>query len=116
MRAIEAVSLRRLVGLLAVTAIGMLGSASVASAASFTVNDPTDAALATATGSSCVSTNAGSCTLRAAVQTADNLDGASTITVPAGVYKLTIPSTTTADPRPAIWTSSTRTRAPGACS
>jgi len=40
----------------------------------------------------------GSGTLRAAVQAADNAGGASTITLPAGVYKLTIPSTAANDP------------------
>lgn len=40
----------------------------------------------------------GSGTLRAAVQAADNTGGASTITLPAGVYKLTIPSTAANDP------------------
>ncbi len=40
----------------------------------------------------------GSGTLRAAVQAADNTGGASTITLPAGVYKLTIPSTAADDP------------------
>src|SRR5258708_5958355 len=68
-----------------------LALASVASAANFSVNDPTDAPLATSTDTNCVSTNGGSCTLRAAVQAADTAGGASTIVLPANTYKLTIP-------------------------
>ena len=78
---------------LAATTFGVLGLTGVASAATFTVNDPTDAALTAPNATSCVSTDAGSCTLRAAVQAADNAGGASQITVPGGAYKLTIPST-----------------------
>ncbi len=65
---------------------------------SFTVNDITDAALSNPIGTSCSSTNAGSCTLRAAIQAADNSGGSSTITLPTGLFKLTIPSTGTDDP------------------
>jgi uncharacterized repeat protein (TIGR01451 family) len=72
--------------------------AATASAASFTVNDSTDAPLSTPSGTACVSTDAGGCTLRAAIQAADNTGGASTITLPAGDYTLTIPSTAAADP------------------
>ena len=83
-------------GLVAVVVLGALAMASAASAASFTVNDPSDAPLASSTGTSCVSTDSGgTCTLRAAVQAADNTGGASTITLPANTYKLTIPSTGT---------------------
>ena len=81
---------RRLALLVAVAALGVLGASGVASAASFTVNDTTDAALATPGATSCVSSHGGSCTLRAAVQAADNGGGASTITVPAGTYTITI--------------------------
>jgi predicted outer membrane repeat protein len=98
MRGIGAVLVRRAVLLLAVSALGVLAWGGVASAASFTVNDPTDAALATSTDTNCASTNGGSCTLRAAVQAADNSGDSSTITVPAGTYKLTIASTAANDP------------------
>ena len=76
----------------------MLGLTGAASAATFTVNDTTDAALTTPNSTNCVSTDAGSCTLRAAVQAADNTGGASQITVPGGTYKLTIASTGANDP------------------
>jgi hypothetical protein len=89
--------LSRRVLLAVVTAVlGVLASASVASADTYTVNDPTDAALATSTDTNCVSTNGGSCTLRAAVQAADNAGAANpgtavSIRLPAGAYTLTIP-------------------------
>jgi len=80
--------------LTAVVVLGSLAMASVASAASFTVNDSSDAPLASSSGTSCVSTDSGgTCTLRAAVQAADNVGGASTITLPAGTFVLTVPST-----------------------
>lgn len=72
---------------------GMLAGASGASAASFSVTDSTDAALSNPAGTTCVSTDSGKCTLRAAVQAADNLGGSSTISVAAGTYTLTIAST-----------------------
>jgi hypothetical protein len=72
------------------TVLAVLAFASVASADTYSVNDPTDAPLATSTSTSCVSSNGGSCTLRAAVQAADNVGGASTINLPANTYKLTI--------------------------
>jgi predicted outer membrane repeat protein len=78
----------------------VLGSSSAAQAASFTVNDPSDYPLATSTATGCVSTH-DTCTLRAAVQAADNSGGANTIVLPTGTYKLTIPAagpSTTADP------------------
>src|ERR1700733_5654698 len=89
---------RRLGLLVAVAARGVLGASGLASAASFTINDTTDAALATPGATSCVSSHGGSCTLRAAVQAADNGGGASTITVPAGNYKITIPPSGSDDP------------------
>jgi hypothetical protein len=89
---------RRLLALLVAVALGVLGAGGVASAATFTVNDATDAPLATPTATSCVSSHGGSCTLRAAVQAADNGGGASTITVPAGNYKITIPPSGSDDP------------------
>ena len=61
------ISLRR--ALPATLVVGIfLTLAGTASAASFTVNDPTDAALANPAGTACESTNGGSCTLRAAVR------------------------------------------------
>ncbi len=82
----------------AVAVLGALAIAPAASAATFKVNDPTDAALTTPSGTTCASTHGGTCTLRAAVQAADNTGGVSTITLPGGDYKLTIPSTGTDDP------------------
>jgi uncharacterized repeat protein (TIGR01451 family) len=83
--------------LVAFVGVGCLGPVSAASAATtFTVNDQADAALATSTGTSCVSTDGGQCTLRAAIQAADNVgsgNGLTTITLPAGTYKLTIVAT-----------------------
>jgi uncharacterized repeat protein (TIGR01451 family) len=88
------VRLRRLGLLLAVAAVpGLLIGAPGASAASFTVNDARDAALANPAGTACVSTDGGGCTLRAAVQAADNAGGARSITVPSGDFKLTIAAT-----------------------
>jgi predicted outer membrane repeat protein len=91
-------SARRSLSVLAVTTCALLGSTAVASAGTFTVNDSTDAALSNVNDTSCVSTDGGSCTLRAAVQAADNSGGTSQITVPAGTYRLTIPSTSGFDP------------------
>ncbi len=48
------------------------------------------AARSPGTGTTCVSTDSGGCTLRAAVQAADNAGGSNTITLPAGHFKLTI--------------------------
>jgi predicted outer membrane repeat protein len=81
------------VALLAALAFG-----GTARAANFTVNDAADAALANPASASCTSANGGSCTLRAAVQAADNLRGANTITLPPGVFRLSIPSVTKEDP------------------
>jgi uncharacterized repeat protein (TIGR01451 family) len=72
---------------------GCLWVAPAAAAATFTVNDTGDAPLGLATWTTCVSTSS-SCTLRAAVQAADNSGGPSSIMLPAGTFKLTIaPST-----------------------
>ncbi|MDQ6778378.1 MAG: hypothetical protein M3071_19650 [Actinomycetota bacterium] len=71
--------------------LSVLALAPVAAADTFKVNDPTDAPLAAITGTSCVSTHGGTCTLRAAVQAANNTGGASTISLPASTYTLTIP-------------------------
>jgi predicted outer membrane repeat protein len=84
-------------------ALGLVGAlafagAARASTAEYTVTDTTDAALSNSAGTACVSTHGGSCTLRAAVQAADNSGGSSTITLPAGDFKLTIPSTEDDEP------------------
>jgi uncharacterized repeat protein (TIGR01451 family) len=79
--------------LLAVAVPGLLIAAPGANAASFTVNDATDAALVNPAGTACVSTDGGGCTLRAAVQAADNAGGASTISVPGGDFKLKVAAT-----------------------
>jgi len=83
---------------LAASLLVALVSAGAAQAASFTVNDANDAALANPSGTTCVSTNGGGCTLRAAVQAADNTGGSNTITLPAGTFTLSIDSTGTNDP------------------
>jgi hypothetical protein len=87
-----------------VIAVAVLGSLVIApgagAATTFTVTDPTDAALASPTETTCVSTDSGNCTLRAAIQAADNISGASanggsaavTIALPAGTYKPTVPA------------------------
>jgi uncharacterized repeat protein (TIGR01451 family) len=85
--------LRWLGVLVALAVPAVLIAAPAASAASFTINDLNDAPLANPAGTTCVSTNAGGCTLRAAVQAADNAGGASTITVPGGDFQLSIPAT-----------------------
>lgn len=77
-------------------AIATLVLTASASAATFTVNDTSDAPLATPTGTSCVSTaTGGGCTLRAAVQAADNTGGANAIALASGHFKLTIAPTGT---------------------
>jgi hypothetical protein len=81
--------------------LGLLSASASAQAASFTVNDPGDYALATSSSTSCVSLHQNTCTLRAAVQAADNAGGANTIVLPEGTYRLTIPAagpSGTADP------------------
>jgi hypothetical protein len=84
-------------GLLAVLVSGAsvlacAATAASASAASFTVKSTADEALATASSTTC-ETAAHTCTLRAAVQAADNAKGTNTIELPAGEYKLTIKDT-----------------------
>src|SRR5689334_10116845 len=61
----------------------------VARAADFTVASPTDAPDASVGDGKCAA-EGGGCTLRAAVQEADATGGASTITLPAGRYRLTV--------------------------
>jgi hypothetical protein len=84
----------RLIGIV-VGLCAALAFTGAASAATFTVADPTDAALQSPSSTSCVSTDAGKCTLRAAVQAADNAGGPSTIKLGAGNYKLAIDATGT---------------------
>lgn len=64
--------------------------AAPASAAAFTVNSTADAPDA-APGNGVCATAIGSCTLRAAIQEANALAGADTITLPAGELAITIP-------------------------
>ena len=85
---------RRVAAVVACSLLGMLALAGAASGASFTVNSRADVALPSPTSKTCPAT----CTLREAVQAADNTGGANTIKVPAGTYKLTIPSTGADDP------------------
>jgi CSLREA domain-containing protein len=95
---IDVLSARRSLWVAGATATAALAVTGVAGAATFTVNDTTDAPLGNPSATSCVSTHANSCTLRAAVQAADNTGGANQITVPSGTYTLTIPSTGANDP------------------
>jgi CSLREA domain-containing protein len=89
---------RRLLVLLVVVAFGALAVASGASAATFTVNSPTDVS-----GIASATTCPSMCTLREAVQAADALGGSSTISLPAGDYKLMLanPNTSESD-NPAV--------------
>lgn len=72
-----------------ISVFGVLALTGAAQAATFTVNSTTDAALSSPDGVSCPSI----CTLREAVQAADNTGGPNTITLAAGDYKLTIADT-----------------------
>ncbi len=74
----------------AAVAAACLVGAGPASAATFTVDSTVDAPLAEPSGTACVSTHNGECTLRAAVQAADNAMGSSTIKLPAGEYRLEV--------------------------
>jgi CSLREA domain-containing protein len=62
---------------------------SSAHAATFTVNSTTDAVDA-APGDSICATTGGDCTLRAAIEEANALAGSDSISLPAGIYPLTI--------------------------
>lgn len=75
---------------LAVTAAGVFGATGVASAATYTVTTTTDSNDGACTTSLC--------SLRDAVVAADSSGSDSTINVPAGTYKLTIPSAADNDP------------------
>jgi hypothetical protein len=93
-------SLRRHVLFVALCLVGCLvGSPAAAGAAVFTVTTTADGAESGGAGSGdCVSSAAGGgCTLRAAVQEADAVSG-STVVVPAGDYRLSIPSSALESP------------------
>ncbi len=87
---------RFIVGLVLVTGVGAgtglaaaLVTPGIAGATTpFTVNDTGDFPLASSGGTTCVSTNAGSCTLRAAIEASNNLDAPMTIDLPNGTYTL----------------------------
>jgi predicted outer membrane repeat protein len=83
---------RRVLAPLAIALVGALTSAATAGAATFTVNDTRDLGLEHSNLTQCRSSE-GTCTLRAAVQAADNVGGASTIILPADEYELTLEST-----------------------
>ena len=68
----------------------LLWGAVPASAATFTVDDTADTHDADVEDGLCADT-AGACTLRAAVEQANALDGNDTIVLPAGTYTLTLP-------------------------
>jgi CSLREA domain-containing protein/uncharacterized repeat protein (TIGR01451 family) len=90
MQRIGAILLRRATLVAAATTLGVLAWTGVANAASFTVtttNDSNDGAC-----------TASLCSLRDAVVAADAAGGSSTITVPAGTYKLARASTAADDP------------------
>ena len=84
--------------LLAATVFASFGFASVASAATYTVNDTRDLtqSAAAASAGTCVSTQ-NTCTIRAAVEAANENGGATTINVPAGTYPINS-STSSATP------------------
>lgn len=77
----------RAIAVLAVMATVGVGGVASADAATFTVNTTADAALS---GSVTCAGGGATCTLRAAIQAADAVGGASTITLPAGTYELGI--------------------------
>jgi CSLREA domain-containing protein/uncharacterized repeat protein (TIGR01451 family) len=82
--------LRRATVLAAATTLGLLATGGAANAASFTVTTTNDSNDGACTPSLC--------SLRDAVVAADAAGGASTISVSAGTYKLTRPSTASNDP------------------
>src|SRR4051794_13784150 len=73
----------------ALAALGLALTAGNAGAAQLVVDSPADAVDASVGDGKCASATGG-CTLRAAVQEADAADGPSTVTIPAGRYRLTI--------------------------
>jgi predicted outer membrane repeat protein len=65
-------------------------AATGAAATTFTVNSPADSGLAAPTGTTCVdSETTPHCSLRAAIEAADNLGTAAAVKVPSGTYELT---------------------------
>ena len=75
-------------GVVLATGVTLLGFASVANAATFTVNDTRDLAQSgSASSGACVST-ASTCTLRTAIQAANQNGGSNTINLPAGTYPI----------------------------
>ena len=79
----------RIAWCLPVSAMCVLAVANLGRAATFVVNDVTDAVDMTPADNMCL-TAGGKCTLRAAVQQANALAGHDTIMLPAGTYTLTI--------------------------
>jgi hypothetical protein len=78
---------------LSIFAVVVLFSAvSLVKAATFTVNDASDVQ-DSFPGNGLCATAVGTCTLRAAISEANGLAGADIITLPAGVYTITIPET-----------------------
>ena len=88
---------RRRVLPLVVVALASLASAGAASAATYTVNDTRDLTQSTAgaAAGTCVSTGS-TCTLRSAVEAANENGGASTINLPAGTYPIGSATSSTA--------------------
>ena len=78
----------RMFGVALVCVLGCLASAAAAGAATYNVNDTRDLAQSsTASPGTCVST-AQTCTLRAAVQAANQSGGSNTVNLPAGTYPI----------------------------
>ena len=67
-----------------------VGILPAAAEANFAVNSPADAVDANPGDGLCQTATPGECTLRAAIQEANALSGADTITLPADTYTLTI--------------------------
>ena len=78
-----------LAGLIAASAALAPAAAAPVRAAGLTVDSTADAADANP-GDGICATASGACTLRAAIQEANALSGADTVTVPAGTYRITI--------------------------
>ncbi len=70
--------------------LSLIGLKTVAASANFTVNSNADLIDANPGDGYCETVNPGECTLRAAVQEANALAGADTISIPAGTYTLSI--------------------------
>ena len=79
----------RIVRCLSISTASLLAAATLGQAATFTVDDFTDAVDMTPVDNVCL-TAGSKCTLRAAVQQANALAGPDTIILPAGTYTLTI--------------------------